>query len=202
MRRLAAVLVVGLVLAGCSSKKQAEPAASETPAATATATAGTPTPTATPCAVPGATTQAVEESGSGKQALLNDVGAATTTCPRVVFAFENIPPVSYVVEYRNPPFSNCGSGARVDTSGWGSSAYVVFHSNQASGVDLTGPTFRQTYKKSKDIAVASPVLRRVYETCDFEGTLEWVIALDARHSFKVSKLTGPPRLVVDISQAG
>jgi hypothetical protein len=116
----------------------------------------------------------------------------------VVFEFENAPP-SYVVEYRNPPFSNCGSGARVDTSAWGSTAYLVFHSNSASGVDLSGPTFRLTYKKSKDLAPGSAILRRIRETCDFEGTLEWIVALDARHPFKVSKLSAPARLVIDIS---
>jgi hypothetical protein len=199
MRCLTVLVAIGLVLSGCSSKKQSEPSMSATPPATATAAVP---PTAPPCTVAGASTQAVEETGSGKQALLSDVRASATACPRVVFEFENVVPVSYVVEYRTGPFSNCGSGARVDTAAWGASAYLVFHSNQASGVDLAGPAFRQTYKKSKDIAVSSPVLRRVRETCDFEGTLEWLIAMDARHTFKVTKLTGPSRLVVDVSAGG
>lgn len=151
--------------------------------------------------MPGSGTQSQQgPAAAGTQALLSDVRFATTACPRVVFQFENHAP-SFVVEYRRPPFANCGSGAAVDTSAWGSSAYIVFHSNAASGVDLSGTTFRQTYTKSKDIAVSSPVLRRIRETCDFEGTLEWVVALDARHRFKVSARDSPPRLVVDVSQA-
>ena len=198
MKHIAVLLAVGLVVTGCSSKNQAQPPSTQTPAATSTSG---PSPTATPCSVAGASTKGVAEAGSGKQALLTDVRPGTSACPRVVFEFESAPPASYSVEYRNPPFSNCGSGARVDKSSWGASAYLVFHSNAASGVDVGGPSFRATYTKSKDIAVSSPVLRRIAETCDFEGVLEWLIALDARHTFKVSKLGGPGRLVIDISAA-
>jgi len=197
VRILAATVSMVALLGACASRST--PAAkSPTPAASATAAT---TPTATPCAVAGASTQPAQSTaGPSKQALLRDVRFTASACPRVVFEFENAP-LSYTVEYRNPPFSNCGSGARVDTSGWGSAAYVVFHSNSASGVDLSGPTFRRTYTKSNDIAPASSILRRIHETCDFEGTLEWVVALDVRHPFKVSTLTAPPRLVIDISAA-
>ena len=184
-----------LVIAGCSSKKAAEP--TSPPASTATTA---PSPTASPCAVPGADVRSARsDAGSGTQAHLRDVRYATTPCPRVVFEFENAPP-AYRVEYRSSPFSNCASGKPVDTSTWGATAYVVFHSNSASGVDLTAPTFRQTYTKSTDIAVSSRILHRIRETCDFEATLEWVIALDARHPFKVTTLRSPPRLVIDVSE--
>lgn len=123
-----------------------------------------------------------------------------TDCPRVVFEFENRTP-SYVVEYRQPPFSECGSGEPIETTGWGASAYIVFHSNDASGVDLSGATYRQTYTKSKDIKPSSRILRRIRQTCDFEATLEWVVALDTRHPFKVSALQSQPRLVIDVSEA-
>jgi hypothetical protein len=198
MRVLTATLSVLLVLAGCSAKK----ATQASPTASVVATTS-PSPTPTPCAVAGATTASARRDGaSGGQGagLLHDVRYTTTACPRVVFEFENVTP-PYIVEYRNPPFSQCGSGARVDTSSWGSTAYLVFHSNSASGVDLTGSAFRQTYTKSKDITVPSLIVRRIHETCDFEATLEWVIALDAKHPFKVSTLQSPPRLVIDISQA-
>ena len=197
MRRLAALLAIAFVFTGCSSKKPVQSSPTNPPLSTSTAAAS---PTASPCAVAGATTQSAQASGTGKQALLTDVRHVSSGCARVVFEFENVPP-AYTVSYQNPPFANCGSGARVDTSSWGSSAYLMFHSNQASGVDLAGPSFRTTYKGSKDIAVAGPVVRRIHETCDFEATLNWLIALDARHPFKVSVLSGPPRLVIDISQA-
>ena len=191
------LLCVLAALAGCTSRRSDE---ATTAPATTTAASATATPTATPCAVAGGSTATARKERSDGPALLKDVRYAATGCPRVVFEFENAPP-SYVVEYRRPPFSECGSGKQVDTSTWGAGAYLVFHSNSASGVDLSGPTFRQTYTKSKDIAVSSPILRRIRETCDFEATLEWIVALDASHAFKVSTLGSPPRLVIDISQA-
>jgi hypothetical protein len=197
MKVFAVVASALLVFAGCSTKK----ANQASPTSSVVAPTVTPSPAATPCAVAGAGTAPVRhDAASGTQALLHDVRYTATACPRVVFEFENVTP-PYVVEYRPPPFSECGSGARVDTSTWGASAYLVFHSNLASGVDLAHSTFRRTYTKSKDITVPSPVLRRIHETCDYEATLEWVIALDARHPFKVSALQSPPRLVIDISQA-
>jgi hypothetical protein len=146
-----------------------------------------------------ATVRSQAPSPAAGQALLRDVRYSTSACPRVVFEFENHAP-SYAVGYAKPPFANCGSGERVDNSSWGASAYLVVHSNAASGVDLSGPTFRQTYTKSTDIAVSSGILRRIHETCDFEGVLEWVVALGERHAFRASTLTSPARLVIDFSQ--
>jgi hypothetical protein len=194
MRRIVLALVV-LAVTGCGrSNDQATPAVTSTATAEASAT-----PTATACTVAGASTTPARNERTDGPALLKDVRYAVAFCPRVVFEFENRPP-SYVFEYRQPPFAECGSGKAVDTSTWGASAYLVFHSNAASGVDLSGTTFRQTYTKSKDIAVSSPILRRLRETCDFEATMEWIVALDERHAFKVSTLQSPPRLVIDISQ--
>jgi len=196
MRVCAAALLVAVAAVGCSSRPapSAEPSAS-TPLATS------PPPTATPCVVAGAEmTPARRSAASGEQALLADVRYSTGACPRVVFQFENRTP-SYLVEYREPPFAQCASGQVVDTSGWGAGAYLVVHSNDAAGVDTTHPTFRQTYTKSKDIAISSAILRRLHETCDFEATLEWVIGLDARRPYKVSVFSSPPRLVVDVAAA-
>jgi len=35
---------------------------------------------------------------------------------------------------------------------------------------------------------------------DFEGQSAWAIGLDARHPFTVTRLSGPPRLVVDVQK--
>jgi hypothetical protein len=186
---------VSLALAGCAKAGNQTTPATITPLKTPSA----PTPTATPCAVTGAGTKRGESTKSiGATALLRAVRHDPGGCPRVVFEFENgVPP--YKVEYRDPPFANCGSGAHADTSAWGAAAFLIFHATEASGADLGGAGFRQTYKGSKDIAATSPVLRRIHETCDFESVLDWVIALDARHPFKVSSVGSPPRVVIDIS---
>lgn len=194
MKRAVVALAVALALLALSCGKSQNPAVTNSAAPTAPST-----PTATPCAVPGAGTGKVESTTSiNSAALLKDVRTQGAGCPRVVFEFENaVPP--YNVEYRNPPFANCGSGAAVDTSAWGATAYVSVRAEPASGADLGAAGFRQTYKGSKDIAVSSKVLRRVHETCDFESVLEWIIALDVRHPFKVTTLGSPPRIVIDIS---
>jgi hypothetical protein len=195
MRQFVAACLVALAFAGCAKSGNQTTPATITPLQTTSA----PAPTGTPCAVAGADTKRVESTKSiGNPALLRAVRNSPAGCPRVVFEFENaVPP--YRVEYRDPPFANCGSGARVDTSAWGATAFLVFHATEASGADLGGAGFRQTYKGPKDIAVSSPILRRIHETCDFESVLEWVIALDARHPFKVSSAGSPPRVVIDIS---
>jgi hypothetical protein len=37
--------------------------------------------------------------------------------------------------------------------------------------------------------------------CDFEGQVEWVLGIAAPAAYRVSELTGPARLVLDVSYA-
>lgn len=184
-----ALLVVGLVAAASCDRGEEPDDIAATPEAT---------PAATPCVLDGGAEETVESDRRVSDTpLLNDVRFNTKGCPRVVFAFENeVPP--YTIGYDDPPFAECGSGEEISTTGWGASAFLAFHSDTASGVDLSGPTFRITYEGDKDIDVGSSILRRIRETCDHEATLEWVIALDERRPFKVFALADPPRIVVDI----
>lgn len=145
------------------------------------------------------TAKVTKDVDATETALLSDINHKTDGCPRVVFVFENETP-SYRVEYQDPPPTQCGSGESVDTSTWGSSAYLVFHASGASGADQSGSELRITYEGEKDIAVSSEILKRIHGTCDFEAELEWIIALDAQRAFKVFTLEGPPRVVIDIQQ--
>lgn len=159
----------------------------------------TPEPVGSPCVLEGADEATVaDDRTAGEIPLLTDVLLGEEGCPSVAFVFENeVPP--HTVGYRDPPFAECGSGREVPTAGWGASAYIVFHSLMASGVDLSGETFRETYTDERDIDVGGDVLRRIRQTCDFEATLEWVIALDARRPFRVSTRADPPRVVIDVA---
>ena len=191
-----ALLAMTMALIATSCSRGEAPDALASPAATSPAGQ---TPGATPCVLEGVNEESESDEGSGEgPAFLTEVRFDPDGCPRVAFVFENeVPP--YEVGYEDPPLSECGSGENVPTDGWGASAFLTFHSNSASGVDLSKDPYRETYTGDKDIDVSAPVLRRIRGTCDFEATLEWVIALDERRPFRVFTLSDPPRLVVDIS---
>ena len=70
---------------------------------------------------------------------------------------------------------------------------------QASGVDLsTG--FKQTYTGPPKLQPSGTrLVKEVAQVEDFEGVLTWVIGLEADAPFRVSTLTSPPRLVIDVA---
>lgn len=188
-RRAALLLVLAFLSAACG--REAEDRAAETPG-----------PTATPCVLEGGTENTVSVQADHAEpapgiALLSEVRFTEEGCPTVAFVFENASP-SYQLGYQDPPFSECGSGDRIPTSGWGASAYLVFHSDEASGVDLSGAEFRQTYDGDADIDVGSPILRRIRRTCDFEATIEWVIALDERRPYEDGTVPDAPGVLVTL----
>src|SRR2546425_6523512 len=46
-----------------------------------------------------------------------------------------------------------------------------------------------------------PAVRELTLVCDFEGQVEWVLDVAAPSEYRVSELTGPARLVVDVRHA-
>jgi hypothetical protein len=115
---------------------------------------------------------------------------------RVVFEFQNHLP-GYRVEYARPPFFEDGSGARVDVGGHD---FVAVRIEPASGFDASAGGGRLVYTGPKRIEGAdagADVVRELARTGDFEGVVSWVIGLDDRVDFRVLRLDGPPRLVID-----
>lgn len=200
MRRLAFAMLMLVVVVGCG--RNGEPQTIASPDATAAETSEPDqTPAATPCVLEGVNEQSESEdapSDADGPAFLTEVRFTPDGCPRVAFVFENHVP-EYRVGYEDGDLAECGSGETIETDDWGASAFITFHSNSASGVDLSKDPYRQTYTGDKDIDVDAPVLRRIRQTCDFEATLEWAIAVDERRPFRVFTLKDPPRLVVDVS---
>jgi hypothetical protein len=43
-----------------------------------------------------------------------------------------------------------------------------------------------------------PILKELRMACDFEGEVIWVLGLSMRKPYRVSELSSPPRLVLDI----
>ena len=187
-------VVLGCVLllaAACSSGDDTQ--------TTAQPTSTTATPTATPCAVEGATTEPRERENEQVGPVV-DVRQTDEGCPRVVFEFkDNVS--GYKVAYDEPPFSECGSGAEVDTSSWDASAFIHVRLFPSGGPDIESESGEPYYKGSRDIEVDGAVLKHLKVICDFEAVFEWVIGLDAEHPFEVTTFEDPPRLVIDISEA-
>jgi hypothetical protein len=120
--------------------------------------------------------------------------ARQQTVDRVAFEFtEQVP--GYKVSYSPKPIVGT-SGKEVTVAG---SAALVVRMEHASGVDLnTG--FKQTYTGPTRIEPAGTrLVKEVVQVEDFEGVLSWVIGLDAQAPFRVSTLTSPPRLVIDVA---
>lgn len=114
---------------------------------------------------------------------------------RVVFEFRNEVP-GYRVEYVDPPLHEDGSGARVEVAG---GAFVLVRMEPASGFDFTGEG-EQVYRGPRRIAGAdagTSIVREVVRTGDFEAVLSWAVGVEERVDFRVLRLAGPPRLVVD-----
>jgi hypothetical protein len=183
------LLAVGI---GCtSSKKTPEPSGSASASATAT-------PAPTPCALPTATDADKNKTSAGDTAAVTDVRYSDEGCPRIVFQFSGHVP-GYKVGIASPPFSDCGSGEKVNTSSWNASAYMQIRLEPSGGVDLS-KSADPTYKGPRDISVDGNTLKHLKVTCDFEAVFTWVVGVDAKHPFNVQALDNPPRLVIDVSQ--
>jgi hypothetical protein len=191
MKRWGAVLGCVLLLSASACGDDDEPTTTAPPTATTVAS-----PTATPCSVEGATTEPREREGEDFGPVV-DVRQTEDGCPRIVYEFKDVVP-GYKVAYADGPFSECGSGAEVDTTAWDATAFLDVRLEPSGGPDIEGEG-EPYYKGPRDIAVDGAVLKHMKVICDFEGVVEWVIGLDAEHPFDVNTFEDPPRLVIDVS---
>jgi hypothetical protein len=166
-------------------------------ATTSPTTAGSATTTSAP--LPGAATTptSVAGTGPGPVALLRDVRAARQEgFDRIVFEFEGTTLPGAEVRYVERPVLEDGSGNEVTVAG---EAVLQVRMRPASGVDLSGATFREAYTGPRRFGPSgTAVVQEVVRTGDFEAVLTWVAGLQARAPFLVSTLADPPRLVVDV----
>jgi len=97
----------------------------------------------------------------------------------------------YHVEYTTKPVRRCGSGDPVTVAGAGK---LVVRFEPAQAHDEHGtltPAERQR-------APGLPAVRELTLVCDFEGQVAWVLGIAAPSEYRVSELTGPARLVLDV----
>ncbi len=174
----------------------ARPAPSPTQAPTASPT---PSPAPSQSQTAGATPVACPAASGGSdrnQAQLTTIRTAHNPgFDRVVFEFGPSP----VGPYGVPPWTLAVANGFVGTSGKqvpvDGNAFLQVRFGNASTVDpATGTqTFTQT-----DIHPALPVVRHVKLIDDFERVMVWGLGLERLVCAKVSELSGPIRVVVDL----
>jgi hypothetical protein len=128
----------------------------------------------------------------GEAAVLHTLRAAKNDgFDRVVFEFRGRVP-GYHVEYVDGPVRDCGAGdvRHIDGGAWLEVRFSPAYAHSERGE----PTIR-----ARELKPALSVVREIQKTCDVEGALTWVVGTASPHRYRVSELSAPPRLVVDIA---
>src|SRR6266550_1784250 len=126
--------------------------------------------------------------------VLRHVEAATGASPghdRVVFEFTGDSVPGYRVEYTTNPVQRCGSGDPVTVAGAGR---LIVRFEPAQAHDEQGSLAPGERHRTPGL----PAVRELTLICDFEGQVAWVLGITARSEYRVSELTGPARLVLDV----
>ena len=131
--------------------------------------------------------------------VLQHVETGTGVSPgydRVVFEFtgggDSVP--GYRVEYTTKPVQRCGSGDPVTVAGAGR---LIVRFEPAQAHDEHGSLAPAERHRVPGL----PVVRELTLICDFEGQVAWVLGVAAPSEYRVSELTGPARLVLDVRHA-
>jgi len=116
---------------------------------------------------------------------------------RVVFTFDGELP-GYDIGYVDGPVTEDGSGEPIEVGG---THAISVRMSPASGALLTGETVEMTYDGPNRIEGPGQTVVEVVRAGDFEAQLTWAIGVEGEQPFKVSTLTGPTRIVVDVAAA-
>jgi hypothetical protein len=111
---------------------------------------------------------------------------------RVVLELDRF--AAYHVSWLDGPPIGCGSGEVVDLPG---SAFLEVRLEPAKAHDEQGALTLQT----RELRPALPAIGSLALTCDFEAVLTLAAGAPARLPFRVTRLEGPPRLVIDVRHA-
>lgn len=110
---------------------------------------------------------------------------------RVVFEFDGAQVPGYHVEYVDRPVRKCGSGDEAQVAGQG---WLEVRITPARAHDEAG----QVTVAQRERKLSLPVLKELELTCDFEADVTWVLGVASPNRYRVSELSGPARLVVDV----
>lgn len=130
---------------------------------------------------------------------LTGVRAAAHRCfDRAVFEFRPSDPSApgYEIQYEQEPVREDGSSRPVDVDG---RAVLVVRLSPARDTKVSSGRPHRTYTGPE--SVEAPGGTRIVEVrhiSSFEGTVKWAIGLDEQRPYRVTTLTSPARLVIDV----
>jgi len=220
---LLGAIMAALAFAACGDDDDAASTAPTT-AATATATQSEKSPTspAATATKPPATATAAKSPTVPADGTIDPLGAGQTTLwtvkalpenylepvilddvrigihpeqggwERIVFEFKGTNRPAATIEYVSQAVA-CGSGQTVALQG---TAILQVRFFSAAAHDNSG----KVTIDASDLKGTGNTILEVKPTCDFEGVLTAALGLKARQNFKVTTLTNPTRIVVDIKQ--
>jgi hypothetical protein len=110
---------------------------------------------------------------------------------RIVFEFADVRPEG-TVQYVSSAVQ-CGSGDPVSLDGE-AMLEVTFEATNAH------TDAGQSTLKSRQITGPGNIILESTQTCDFEAQVAWAIGLKSQKNFKVTLLSNPTRVVIDIKQ--
>lgn len=129
--------------------------------------------------------------GGGMTTLESVRAARNDGFDRIVLEFRAGARPGYRVEYVDPPVRQCGSGQAVPLTG---EAWLRVRLEPSRAHDDRGRPTVTERSRITDL----PLVRAMQLICDYEGQVEWVISVDAPNRFRVTELSNPARVVVDI----
>lgn len=188
---LTAAALAGLAAtAACSASAPGSPAPAARPAASPGSPAGgsgaapatvTGTVTTAACPAPGSYLTAVR---AGRQ----------PTADRVVFQFAGRLPTSYSLAWVSQVVAD-GSGKPVHVAG-----HAFLRVTFRGATAVCPANGHQTYTGPASLTPSLTQVRGLAAAGDFEGYLTWGIGLASRASYHAYTLTGPARVVIDVSR--
>lgn len=177
----------------------AAPATAPQPdAAEPQADAAPPSGSATPQAAPGrrsgttGPTSAAATSRADRPPLMRAVRTGRQPgVDRLVFEFDTAGLPAWQAEYVDRPVRDCGSGDPIPVAGdaWLQIRFTGAQAHTDIGEATSGPRRRVLAQKNA---------RELVRICDFEGEVTWVVGVAHPAPYKVSVLSKPSRLVLDI----
>jgi len=184
----AVVLAMTMATAACSGSSSKATKASTTTVAIATTSTSALSSTTT-----AGSTSPVSAAPTQPTAHLVAVRAARQgTSDRVVFEFSDRVP-GYKIAYTSERLSDT-AGRQVTVTG---SATLLVRMESAGGFNLD--TGKPTYTGPKQVQpTGTQAVQQLAQVDDFEGVLRWAIGVRGQVGFKVSTLTSPARLVIEV----
>ena len=194
VRLVLAACVLALALGACSG------GSSQGTSSTTTSTAAPGVSSQSPC--PGFRGTELQAASSGERpaGLLTDADAGAAGClDRVTFSFRSLgdsTPPGYVVEYRDPPFTDGDPPREVALSG---DAFLSVTITPAASVDITQEDHPPTYSGNLLLRYGEHHhLQMIRKFDDALGSVRWVIALDEKRPFLVDSAADPTRITIYI----